>query len=44
MLVNQAVSTLGLKAMRVTRLIGLARVPSLRDRKSLISVVMIYCA
>ena len=40
-LVNHAVSTLGLKAMRTTRLTGVAAGPSPRETKLSISVVMI---
>ncbi len=43
-LVNQLVSTFGLNSMRTTRLTGDSAVPSARERKSLISVMMICCA
>ena len=44
MLVNQAVSILGLNAIRTMRLTGVTGPPSARDRKLSISVVMICCA
>ncbi len=40
-LVNHAVVTFGLNAMRTSRLTGASAVPSACDRKSWISVVMI---
>jgi len=43
-LVNQAVSILGLNITRTSILTGGKGAPSLRDRKSRISVVMICCA
>ena len=42
-LVNQAVVTFGLKAMRTARLTGDSGAPSACERKSAISVVMICC-